>query len=67
MSHGDLSALDFTGVSDNKPAAGLLGFFCGSLGIHKIVLGSTKETLENQRLSRDNGPVIAGQYWIDGR
>lgn len=45
MSHGDLSALDFTGVSDNKPAAGLLGFFCGSLGIHKIVLGSTKAGL----------------------
>ena len=26
-----------------------------------------RETLENQRLSRDNGPVIAGQYWIDVR
>ena len=39
MSYGDWSGLDFTEVSDNKPAAGLLGFFCGSFGIHKIVLG----------------------------
>ena len=26
-----------------------------------------RETLENQRHSRDNGPVIAGQDWVDGR
>ena len=45
MSNGDWSALDFTEVSDNKPAAGLLGLFCGSFGIHKIVLGSTKAGL----------------------
>jgi len=42
MSNGDWSALDFTEVSDNKPAAGLPGLFCGSFGTHKIVLGSTK-------------------------
>ena len=29
--------------------------------------GNVKETLENQRHSRDNGPVIAGQDWVDGR
>ena len=26
-----------------------------------------RETLENQRFLRDNGPVIAGQDWGDGR
>jgi hypothetical protein len=26
-----------------------------------------RETLENQRLLRDNGSVIAGQNWVDGR
>ena len=26
-----------------------------------------KETLENQRHPRENGAVMAGQYWIDGR
>jgi hypothetical protein len=29
--------------------------------------GRARETLENQRHSRDNGPVIAGQDWVDGR
>ena len=28
---------------------------------------SLRETLENQRHPRENGAVIAGQYWIDGR
>ena len=31
------------------------------------VLQTTRETLENQRLLRDNGSVIAGQNWVDGR
>ena len=31
------------------------------------VMNSIKETLENQRLLRDNGSVIAGQNWVDGR
>jgi len=31
------------------------------------ILRRARETLENQRLSRDNGPVIAGQDWGDGR
>jgi hypothetical protein len=28
---------------------------------------SSRETLENQASFRENGPVIAGQDWIDGR
>ena len=36
-------------------------------GEELLVQRFLRETLENQRLSRDNGPVIAGQYWIDGR
>lgn len=33
---------DWTEVSNKKLAAGLLGIFLGSLGIHKFVLGYTK-------------------------
>ena len=31
-----------------------------------LILG-IKETLENQASLRENGPVITGQDWIDGR
>lgn len=42
MSDGDWSALDLTEVSNKKLAAGLLGIFLGSFGLHKFVLGYTK-------------------------
>ena len=45
MSNGDWSALDLTEVSNKKLAAGLLGIFLGSFGIHKFVLGYTKAGL----------------------
>ena len=45
MSNGDWSALDLTEVSNKKLAAGLLGIFMGSFGIHKFVLGYTKAGL----------------------
>ena len=35
------------------------------LGAKGII--SARETLENQASFRENGPVIAGQDWIDGR
>jgi hypothetical protein len=31
------------------------------------IQGEARETLENQCLSRDNGPVIADWDWFDGR
>ncbi|MEB3361339.1 MAG: TM2 domain-containing protein [Synechococcaceae cyanobacterium] len=37
--------LTLTEVSNRKLAAGLLGIFLGSLGVHKFVLGYTKEGL----------------------
>jgi hypothetical protein len=64
MSNGDWSALDFTEVSDNKPAAGLLGLFCGSFGIHKIVLGSTKEVCS--RCSLVVSACFLGDDWNTG-
>ncbi|WP_438982499.1 TM2 domain-containing protein [Vulcanococcus sp.] len=45
MSNSDWSALDLTEVSNKKLAAGLLGIFLGSFGIHKFVLGYTKAGL----------------------
>jgi len=45
MSNGDWSALDLPEVSNKKLAAGLLGIFLGSFGIHKFVLGYTKAGL----------------------
>lgn len=45
MSNGDWGALDLTEVSNKKLAAGLLGIFLGSFGIHKFVLGYTKAGL----------------------
>jgi TM2 domain-containing membrane protein YozV len=45
MSSGDWSALDLTEVSNKKLAAGLLGIFLGSFGLHKFVLGYTKPGL----------------------
>ncbi|MBM5784540.1 MAG: TM2 domain-containing protein [Cyanobacteria bacterium K_DeepCast_35m_m1_288] len=37
--------MDLTEVSNKKLAAGLLGIFLGSFGIHKFVLGYTKAGL----------------------
>ena len=37
--------LTLTEVSNKKLAAGLLGIFLGSFGVHKFVLGYTKEGL----------------------
>ena len=37
--------ITLTEVSNRKLAAGLLGIFLGSLGVHKFVLGYTKEGL----------------------
>jgi TM2 domain-containing membrane protein YozV len=37
--------LTLTEVSNRKLAAGLLGIFLGSFGVHKFVLGYTKEGL----------------------
>ena len=45
MGNSDWSALDLTDVSNKKLAAGLLGIFLGSFGIHKFVLGYTKAGL----------------------
>lgn len=45
MSKSDWSGLELTEVSNKKLAAGLLGIFLGSLGIHKFVLGYTKAGL----------------------
>jgi TM2 domain-containing membrane protein YozV len=45
MSNGDWGALDLTEVSNKKLAAGLLGIFLGSFGIHKFVVGYTKAGL----------------------
>jgi TM2 domain-containing membrane protein YozV len=45
MSNGDWSGLDLTEVSNKKLAAGLLGIFLGSFGLHKFVLGYTKAGL----------------------
>ncbi|MBD1195535.1 TM2 domain-containing protein [Vulcanococcus sp. Clear-D1] len=45
MSNSDWGALDLTEVSNKKLAAGLLGIFLGSFGIHKFVLGYTKAGL----------------------
>jgi TM2 domain-containing membrane protein YozV len=45
MGNSDWSALDLTEVSNKKLAAGLLGIFLGSFGIHKFVLGYTKAGL----------------------
>ncbi len=45
MSTGDWSPLDLTEVSNKKLAAGLLGIFLGSFGLHKFVLGYTKAGL----------------------
>ena len=45
MSNGDWGALDLTEVSNKKLAAGLLGIFLGSFGLHKFVLGYTKAGL----------------------
>lgn len=45
MSIGDWSGLDLTEVSNKKLAAGLLGIFLGSFGLHKFVLGYTKAGL----------------------
>ena len=45
MSNGDWSDPALTEVSNKKLAAGMLGIFLGSFGIHKFVLGYTKAGL----------------------
>ncbi|MEY4360376.1 MAG: hypothetical protein RLZZ631_1862 [Cyanobacteriota bacterium] len=45
MSNSDWGDLDLTEVSNKKLAAGMLGIFLGSFGIHKFVLGYTKAGL----------------------
>jgi TM2 domain-containing membrane protein YozV len=45
MSNSDWGELDLTEVSNKKLAAGMLGIFLGSFGIHKFVLGYTKAGL----------------------
>ena len=45
MSNGDWSDPALTEVSNKKLAAGLLGIFLGSFGLHKFVLGYTKAGL----------------------
>ena len=45
MSKGDWSDPALTEVSNKKLAAGLLGIFLGSFGLHKFVLGYTKAGL----------------------
>ncbi len=39
------------------------------LGVAHLTFSWTRprETLENQAHLRDNGPVMAGQGWVDGR
>ncbi len=39
----------------------------GSPGHQHLKLKSPRETLENPASLRENGVVIAGQDWVDGR
>jgi hypothetical protein len=51
-----------------RPAHAFWHYFAANqIAVALAFANTPKETLENQRHSRDNGPVIAGQDWVDGR